>query len=246
MPLDPISEFQQQVQDNIRRMGADTRLQEATQRWIEAVAPYQYAYNFTWLGRPIIQTPQDVLALQELAWKCRPDLIIETGIAHGGSLIFHASMLELIGGDGRVLGIDVDIRPHNRREIEAHPLACRIDMLQGSSIDPQIIGEVRRRAAGRSRVMVVLDSNHTHAHVLAELQAYSSLVTPGNYLIVFDTAIEQVPDWLCADRPWSKGNSPRTAVDEFLLGNQRFEIDRALSDKLAMTAAPGGYLRCVG
>ncbi len=226
-------------------MGADENLRQATLRWIEAVAPYRYAYNFTWLGRPIIQTPQDIVALQELIWKCRPELIVETGIAHGGSLIFHASILELIGGDGRVLGIDVDIRAHNRREIEAHPLCRRIDMLQGSSIAPEIVREVHERAVGKSRVLVVLDSNHTHEHVLAELNAYSTLVKSGSYLVVFDTAIEIVPDWLCGGRPWSKGDNPKTAVDEFLRSNDRFVIDRELSDKLALTAAPDGYLRCV-
>lgn len=226
-------------------MGADEKLREATWQWMEAVAPYRYAYNFTWLGRPVIQTPQDLVALQELIWKCRPELIVETGIAHGGSLIFHASMLELLGGDGRVVGIDVDIRAHNRREIESHPQFRRIDMLEGSSIAPDIVRQVHERAAGKSRIMVVLDSNHTHDHVLAELQAYSPLVKSGSYLVVFDTAIEFMPEWLCSERPWSKGNSPKTAIDEFLRNNDRFVIDRELSDKLALTAAPDGYLRCI-
>ena len=226
-------------------MAADENLRQATLRWIEAVAPYQYAYNFTWLGRPIVQTPQDIVALQELIWRCRPDLIVETGIAHGGSLIFHASMLELIGRDAQVLGIDIDIRSHNRREIESHPLSRRIEMIQGSSIDEEVVRQVHQRAVGKSRVMVVLDSNHTHDHVLAELLAYSSLVKRESYVVVFDTAIEIMPEWLCSDRSWSKGNSPKTAVDEFLQSTDRFVVDHEFSSKLVITAAPGGFLRCV-
>jgi cephalosporin hydroxylase len=206
---------------------------------------YRYSYNFTWLGRPIIQFPQDMIAMQEIIWKVKPDLIIETGIAHGGSLIFSASILEMIGGHGRVLGIDVDIRAHNRIEIERHPLFRRITMIEGSSVDPAVVEQVRDTARGKANVLVVLDSNHTHEHVAGELECYAPLVTQGSYLVVFDTVVEEMPDAFFPDRPWGKGNNPQTAVRQFLQGNDRFEIDNEIEDKLLITVAPGGYLKCV-
>src|SRR5205823_10800063 len=202
------------------------------------------------VGRPIIQLPQDVFAMQELIWSIRPDLIIETGIAHGGSLIFSASMLELnaaCGGpeDGEALGIDIDIRAHNREAIEAHPMFKRITMIQGSSIAPEVIEEVRARAVAKHRVLVCLDSNHTHDHVLAELKAYAPLVSVGSYCVVFDTAIEEVPGAMSADRRWGPGNNPMTAVREFLKTTDRFEIDQDIPSKLLITVASHGYLKCV-
>jgi cephalosporin hydroxylase len=182
--------------------------------------------------------------VQEIIWRVQPDLIIETGVAHGGSLILSASLLELLGGDRRVLGLDVDIRAHNRELIEAHPLARRIDLIEGSSIDDGVLDQVRAAARSRPRVLVILDSSHTHDHVLRELQLYSPLVSEGSYLIVFDTLIEMLPDQLFSDRPWRRGNSPLTAVRAFLEDNDRFEIDRMITDKLLLTAAPDGYLRC--
>ncbi len=186
--------------------------------------------------------------MQEIIWAVKPDLIIETGIAHGGSLIFSASMLELVascGGpqDARVLGIDIDIRPHNRKAIEAHPMSKRIDMIQGSSIDPGIIGQAKAHALGRSQVLVCLDSNHTHDHVLAELKSYSPLVSVGSYCVVFDTLIEDLPADTYADRPWGPGNNPKTAVREFLQSNSEFEIDTGMNNKLLLTVATDGYLR---
>ncbi len=213
--------------------------------WLEESSRHHYSYNFTWLGRPIIQYPQDLLAMQEIIWTVRPQLIIETGIAHGGSLIFSASMLQLIGGTGRVLGIDIDIRPHNRQAIEAHPLAHRIDMLQGSSIDDDMIKQVRKQAQGRGPILVVLDSNHTHEHVLRELELYSPLVTVGSYLVVYDTAVEDLAPDLFQNRPWGVGNNPKTAVKAFLQSNQRFAIDHELEIRLMVSAAPSGYLRCI-
>lgn len=188
--------------------------------------------------------------MQELIWSIQPDLIIETGIAHGGSLIFSASMLELNAACGgppkaEVLGLDIDIRAHNREAIEAHPMFKRISMIQGSSIAPEIIEQVRAKAAGKRRVMVCLDSNHTHDHVLAELKAYAPLTSVGSYCVVFDTAIEEVPAEMSADRPWGPGNNPKTAVWEFLKTTDRFEIDQEIPNKLLITVAPDGYLRCV-
>lgn len=243
--MDAVAQFQQEVAEQIRAQGSDADLHALSRVWLREITPYKYHYHFTWLGRPIIQLPQDILAVQELIWRVQPDLIIETGIAHGGSLMLSASLLELLGGDRRVLGIDVELRPHNRRLIEAHPLFHRIDLVEGSSIDTQVFQHACRAATGRKSVMVLLDSCHTHDHVLRELELYAALVGAGSYLVVFDTLIELLPNRLFSDRPWGPGNNPLTAVRQFLQANDRFEIDRELCDKLLITAAPDGYLRCV-
>ncbi|MDQ7834827.1 MAG: cephalosporin hydroxylase family protein [Humidesulfovibrio sp.] len=227
-----------------RRMAEDSTLTDLTRRWKDATRPYRYTYGFTWLGIPVIQHPQDVMAWQEILWRVRPDLVVETGVAHGGSLVLSASMLELIG-HGRVLGVDIDIRPHNRAAIEAHKLAHRISLIQGSSIDQATADAVYAQAKDAERVIVVLDSNHTHEHVLRELELYSPLVKKGSYLLVFDTAIEDCPEDAFPDRPWGKGNNPKTAVREFLKTNKRFEVDRDIEDRLVVSAAPEGYLRCI-
>ncbi len=229
----------------IARMAADPDLAALAHELFLKSAEYKYSYNFSWLGRPIIQYPQDIIATQEIIWQVKPAVIIETGIAHGGSLIFYASMLELLGGDGQVLGIDIDIRAHNRAEIERHPLSNRITMLQGSSIDDQIVQQVHAFARDKQPALVVLDSNHTHDHVSKELEFYAPLVTKGSYLIVFDTVVEDMPDRFFPDRPWSRGNNPKTAVQAFLADNDRFEVDREIEGKLLLTVAPGGYLKCV-
>lgn len=229
----------------IAAMAADSNLAQKTNEVFVESCRYNYSYNFSWLGRPIIQYPQDIVAMQEIIWSVKPDLIVETGIAHGGSLIFHASMLELIGGDGLVIGIDIDIRSHNRTEIEAHPLFKRIRMIQGSSIDEAIASQAAELARNKKRVLVALDSNHTHDHVLKELELYSKLVTKGSYLVVFDTVIEDMPPHHFSNRPWDRGNNPKTALYEFLKKNDRFEVDKEISNKLLLTVAPDGYLRCI-
>lgn len=229
----------------IERMAADPELAALTRAWFERSCRFQYTYHFSWLGRPIIQLPQDIMAAQEIIWDLKPDLVIETGVAHGGSIVLWASLMELLGGSGRVVGIDIEIRPHNRAAIEAHPLARRIDLIEGSSIDPAVIEQVRTLAAGRERVLVMLDSNHTHAHVRSELELYAPFVSAGSYLIVFDTSVEDLPDDLFSHRPWKRGNSPATAVAEFLSTNHEFEVDRRIDHKLLLTVAPGGYLRRV-
>ena len=213
----------------------------------ESIAP-KYSYSFSWLGRPIIQYPQDIVAMQELIWIVKPDLIIETGIAHGGSVIFHASMLELnamCGGprDAHVLAIDIDIREGNRRAIETHPMFARVSMIEGSSVDPVVMEHVRNAAKSRKRVIVVLDSNHTHQHVLAELDAYAPLTSVGSYCVVFDTIIDELPADAFPDRPWGPGNNPRTAVREYLASHPEFEIDDGIDDRLLISVAPGGYLK---
>lgn len=251
-------EFEQSVARNITSLRRDNALMAKTHAWMLDTLPHRYSYNFRWMDRPIIQYPQDMVAVQELIWKIKPDLVIETGIAHGGSLILSASMLALLDyceaveagvpldpkvTKRRVLGIDIDIRAHNRAAIEAHPMAHRIDMLQGSSIAPEIIAEVHARAAKYQRVLVFLDSNHTHEHVLAELEAYAPLASEGSYCVVFDTVIEDLPAGMYPDRPWDVGNNPKTAVHEFLSRNKNFVVDEDMDAKLLISVAPGGYLR---
>lgn len=232
-------------QDLINAMANDKKVKDIALAFVVETSPYKYSYGFSWLGRPIIQFPQDMVALQEIIWNVKPDLIIETGIAHGGSLIFSASILELLGGEGGVVGVDIDIRPHNRAEIEKHPMSRRIAMIEGSSIDPAVAQQIREHAKGKRCVMVLLDSNHTHEHVAKELELYSSLVTEGSYLVVFDTLLEDMPVEGFDTRPWSKGNNPWTAVQEFLKINDRFVIDSDLENKLLISVAPGGYLKCI-
>lgn len=248
--MTPYEQFKRDGAREVDAQGSDPALQQATRAWMDRAQARRYSYHFEWLGRPVIQYPQDMLAMQELIWAVQPDLIIETGIAHGGSLIFFASMLELLaacGGspDAAVLGIDIDIRAHNRAAIESHPLARRIRMIQGSSIAPEIVAEVRTAAASRRRVLVSLDSNHTHEHVLAELRAYAPLTSVGSYCVVFDTVIEDMPAELFHDRPWAPGNNPKTAVWEYLREHPEFEIDRQMDHKLLISVAPDGYLRRV-
>lgn len=242
---DHIAKFAEEVSENIESLKNDADLQALSRIWLRLSAKQRYSYNFTWLGRPIIQLPTDILALQEIIWRVKPNLIIETGVAHGGSLIFSASMLELVGGDGRVLGVDIDIRSHNRIEIERHPMSKRITLLQGSSTSEEIVREVRSIARERKSVMVILDSNHTHEHVARELDLYSPLVTKGSYLVVLDTVIEQMDADAFPDRPWGRGDNPLTAVRQFLKGNDRFEVDREIDAKILISVAPDGYLKCV-
>lgn len=243
--MSEIARFFAEVQDNVNGLHADPKVRQATLDWVAAIAPHKYSYNFTWLGRPVIQFPQDLAAIQEIIWETKPDIIIETGIAHGGSLIFYASIQQLLAGNGRVLGVDIDIREHNRAEIESHPMFGRIDMIEGSSIDESIAAQVFAAASSADRVMVVLDSNHTHEHVLRELELYAPLVTKGCYLVVCDTLIETMPEGSFPDRSWGKGNNPATAVSAFLASTDRFEVATEIDAKLQISVAPGGYLKCV-
>jgi len=245
-----MTEFEREVADRIAANGADQPLQAAAHGFMKASIAAKYSYNFSWLGRPVIQYPQDIVAMQELIWSLQPDLIVETGIAHGGSLIFSASMLELnaaCGGpkDARVVGVDIDIRAHNRAAIEAHPMMRRITMIQGSSIAPEIVAAIRAHTVGRKSVLVCLDSNHTHDHVLAELEAYAPMTTVGSYCVVFDTIVEDLPQALSGDRPWGPGDNPKTAVHKYLATHPEFEIDRGIDRQLLIGVAPEGYLKRV-
>jgi cephalosporin hydroxylase len=255
-----MSEFTEEVAARIAANGTNRALQDAGAQFMRASTDPKYSYNFSWLGRPIIQYPQDIVAMQELIWAVRPDLIIETGIAHGGSLILSASLLALLdvceaaeagttldprASRRAVLGVDIDIRAHNRSAIEAHPMAHRIQMIQGSSIDPAIVSKVREVAAGYRRVLVSLDSNHTHEHVLAELEAYAPLTSVDSYCVVFDTIIEDLPAGIYPDRSWGPGNSPRSAIEAYRARHPEFVVDTTIDHKLLISVAPGGYLKRV-
>ena len=251
-------EFKRICAEEILSMGRNVDLLNATRNWMSVANKARYSYHFEWQGRPIIQYPQDVFALQELIWQVRPDLVIETGIAHGGSLIFSASMLALLDlhdaiaagrridprlSNRKVLGVDLDIRAHNRKAIETHPMASRIKMLEGSSTAPSTVRVVKDVADGYGCVLVCLDSNHTHDHVLAELEAYAPLTSIGSYCVVFDTIIDEFSEDSFPNRPWGPGNSPGSAVREFLKANPDFEVERSIEQKLMITVAAGGYLR---
>jgi len=252
--------FDKEVKDRISAIGSNKELKESAHGFLKTSLLPQYSYNFAWLGRPIIQYPQDMVAMQELIWEVKPDLIIETGIAHGGSLIMNASLLAMLdycdaleNGEmldpfkpkRRVLGVDIDIREHNRKAIEAHPMANRIDMIQGSSIAQDIVSQVYEYSKNYKKILISLDSNHTHAHVLAELEAYAPLTSIGSYCVVFDTVVEDMPKELSGDRPWGPGDNPKTAVWEYLKTHNEFEIDKSIQNKLLITVAPDGYLKRV-
>ena len=256
--MTPQQQFESERRERLTSYPKDKAFVDLSQQWLQQSMDKKYVYNFDWLGRPIIQYPQDMVAIQDLIWTIRPDLIVETGIAHGGSLILSASMLAMLDmcdaiesgvtldprkSSRKVIGIDIDIRPHNRAAIEAHPMASRIQMFQGSSIDPGVVGQVKQAAQGYKKVMVFLDSMHTHDHVLAELNAYANLVSPGSYCVVFDTVVEDMPPQFFADRPWDVGNSPKTATRQWLTEHSEFSVDRTMESRLMVTVAPEGFLK---
>ena len=255
--MSPEEQFAQERLQRREEYSEDARLKSLAHDWVFHSMQQKYLYNFDWLGRPIIQYPEDMVAIQELIWKVKPTLVIETGIAHGGSLVLSASMLAMLDyceaveagtsldprkSRRRVVGIDIDIRSHNRSAIEEHPLSGLISMVEGSSVDQHVIDEVHQLAAGHETVMVFMDSNHTHEHVLGELNAYAHLVTKGSYCVVFDTFVEDMPPKYFPDRPWDKGDSPKTAVREYLKSHSEFEIDKSIDNKLLISVAPDGYL----
>ena len=240
--------FEKRNKRFVDSMSKDPIVKKLSDKWLIACHKYEYSYHFTWLGLPIIQYPQDIIAIQEIIWKVKPDLVIETGVARGGSLLLSASILELIG-HGTVLGIDVDIREFNKKNIKKSHLIKRISMIQGSSIDKKVVARVKKFAKGKKRIIIFLDSAHTFEHVLEELKSYSSLVKRGSYIVVFDTVTENFPtNWFKkngTDRSLNKTNNPKTAVHEFLKLNNRFKIDKVFQRKLLVTSAPDGFLKCV-
>jgi cephalosporin hydroxylase len=242
--LDDRKEFEESKRVNATAMATDVDLQERALGVFRESDKHDWSYQWNWLGVPIIQVPPDIVATQEVIWEHRPQFIVETGVARGGSLILYASILELIG-EGRVIGIDIDIRDHNRESIESHPMSKRIDLIQGSSIDAGLMADVAERIKGAERVMVILDSNHTHSHVLDELRLYAPLVTQGQFLIVADTIIEDIPAQEHRPRPWGPGDNPATALKAFLEENDDFEQDPFINAKVLVTSSGGGYLRRV-
>lgn len=269
---DPVVTFAAERASTIKSYRSDPDVRNASTQWLEQAFRKRYMYNFDWLSRPIIQLPGDMVAMQELIWKVKPDLVIETGIAHGGSLVLSSSILAMIDyaeaaasgvafnprdSKRRVLGIDIDIRSHNMAAIKAHPMSHLIEMIEGSSLDPVIVKKVHDRASSFERVLVCLDSNHTHEHVMQELENYAPLTAKGSYCLVFDTVVEDLPADMFPDRPWAPGNNPKTAVWEYLRRLREegrkandgdrlmLEVDHSFEDKLLLSAAPDGYLKRV-
>ena len=245
--MDDRKQFSEEVEVNIVKQGQDISLHNASINWLKESAKYKHTYMFTWLGVPIIQLPQDIVAMQEIIWETKPDLIIETGIARGGSVIFYSSMLELLGNNGKVIGIDIDIRAHNRQTIESHPMSKNIHLIEGSSTSSEVLRTVDEfiKQNNSKNIMVVLDSDHTKDHVLEELRCFSSYVKKGSYIVVFDTTIEDMPEDFFKDRHWGKNDNPKAAVHAFLTENDRFEIDKRIDHKLLISVSLDGYLKCV-
>lgn len=239
---DDREEFRRRQRDIALGMAQDERVRELDLDLTVASDRHDYSYMWTWLGVPIIQMPSDIVVTQEIIWESRPQVIVETGVARGGSAILHSSLLAMLG-EGRVVAVDIDVRPHNRRSIEEHPLGERVTLIEGSSTDPSVLEQVRRHIALTDRVMVVLDSNHTHKHVLEELHLYAPMVSPGQYLVVADTLVEDLPPQEHRPRPWGPGDNPKTALDEFLKDNNEFVLDEERNAKLLLTSSRGGYLR---
>ena len=261
MANNTVQEFSQQRVVEITAQGENTELKDLSQQWLNSSCTHNYSLHFDWMTRPIIQYPQDMVALQEIIWSVKPDLIIECGIAHGGSLIYNASILAMLdyckaaedkvavdphATTSKILGIDIDIRCHNRKAIESHPLSHKIKMIEGSSVDPKVISQVKEFARNHQSILVILDSNHTHEHVLAELHAYAELASTNSYCIVFDTVIEDMPAEMHDNRPWGPGNNPKTAVWKFLETNTKFKIDHSINSKLLISVGPQGYLKKIG
>ena len=243
--MNDIKKFKTRNKNMIKKMAQDIPLQNLSKKWIFNSINHEYSYHFNWLGVPVIQYPQDLMAMQEIIWQTKPDIIIETGVARGGSLIFYASILNMIQKSGLVIGIDIDIRNHNKIIIKTHHLSKKIKLIEGSSTDMNTIDKVKKIIKQKKKILVILDSNHTHDHVFQELLLYSPFVKKNGYMVVFDSIIEDMPSKLVKNRPWKKGNNPKTAVHEFLKKNSRFQIDKEIENKLLITVAPDGYLKCI-
>lgn len=243
---DDRDEFGKKARSQALALGQDRAVFDSSIDILLAANKYDYAYLWTWMGIPIIQLPADIMATQEVIWATKPDVIVETGVARGGSMVFMASLLELLG-NGKVIGVDIDIRAHNRDSIERNPLAKRISLIEGPSTSSSVVAKVRSEIPPGASVMVILDSDHSRDHVLAELRAYAGMVTPGCYLVVADTLLGELqPDAELRNRSkaWSKGNEPLSALKIFLEESDRFEVDPVINGKLILSSSTGGYLRC--
>jgi cephalosporin hydroxylase len=238
-----LNEFYRLRADSISELSRSQDLQDMGVKLMRDSAPHRYAYNFDWLGIPAIQLPTDLIAMQEIIWAYKPEVIIETGVAHGGSLVFYASMLSLLGNNGFVVGVDIEIRKHNRDVLESHPMYDKIKLVEGSSTSPDTLAKIQA-LVGNRRALVILDSDHSRDHVLQELYAYEQFVAVGGYIVVMDTTLEDQPDNFIVNRPWDKLNNPKTAVREFL--NSRaghWLADRKIDGKLLMTVCREGFLQ---
>ena len=256
--FNPIKAFDAECKNEILQQGSDIKLSQISKKWLAQSSIHKYSYHFSWMGRPIIQLPQDIMALQEIIWSTKPDIIIETGIAHGGSLCFNASMLSLLDLADlkklpkqsstpkitrKVIGVDIDIREHNKNAVTSHPMADKIIMIEGSSIEKSIFEKIKKLIPSHSKVLVILDSNHTEDHVLEELRLYKELVTVDSYCIVCDTIVAQMADEFYKNRPWGINNNPKGAVDKFLKESPNFIVDDEIDNKLLVSMSPKGYLK---
>ena len=242
---DDRQEFENRKRDRALALGQDTAAFDQSSRMFDTLDKYDYSYLWSWLGVPIIQMPADIMATQEVIWTTKPDVIVECGVARGGSVLFMASILELIG-NGKVVGVDIDIRQPARDSIENHPMSKRVTLIEGGSVDVETVAMVRKEIPGRARVMVILDSDHSRDHVLEECRTYGPMVTPGCYLVVADTIVAHLPDDSTArhrSRVLEKGNEPAAAAKLYLAEAKEFEIDLVLNSKLVLSSSPGGYLR---
>lgn len=237
-------EFEQIRNQSARQMADDSALRQEALDVLARADRYNWIHQTTWLGEPILQLPQDMFALQEIIFKTRPRYIIEVGVAWGGSLLFYSTLMEILGGE-KIIGIDIFIPEDLKKRLGAFgAISDRISFIAGSSVDDFTVAQVKSILDGSQEVMVVLDSSHTHDHVLKELRLYSPFVGKGYYLICGDTVIEEIPAQTHRPRPWGPGNNPKTALDQFLNENDRFQVDTAIENKLLFTCSPGGYLVC--
>lgn len=242
--MSKVFEFFNERKKDILRMYADKYFSSLSLKWIKESIKYKYNYNFTWMGRPIIKYPNDMVVIQEIFWKVKPNLVIETGIAHGGSVIFSASLLKMMGiKKFKVIGVDIDIRKHNLKEILRHPMKKFIKLIEGSSTDKKVLNTVTNYVKKYKKILVILDSNHIHKHVLEELNLYSKFVTKNSYIILPDTYIEFLPNNTFPDRPWGKGNNPFSALKVFLKNNKNFKVDEIFSKKTMITEAFSGFIK---
>ncbi len=236
------NQFNEEKKENIKKAYDNPELHKSALDFITKSDQHNYAYNWTWLDMPIIQMPEDIMLVQEIIWETKPDIIIETGIAWGGSVVLYASILELIG-KGQVLAIDKVLPQHNIDAIMKYNFSSRIKLFEGSSIDESIVNAIRDIIKPTDKVMVLLDSNHTHAHVYEELKIWESFVTSGQYLVISDTIVEEIPEQTHRSRSWGHGDNPMTALNQFLSENNKFTRENDYNHKAICSFTRNGYLK---